>query len=121
MHLDPRLAQQHTAAGAAPHRLLAIDQQQAATFALCRQPQAITSRVYRQAFEQGIEMQQHAAGPGLTNHARIDLQPVRLTVDWHLQHGGVGFTDHIAIAGGITGDGLEIQVATTHLASGPRA
>ncbi|MNP46787.1 hypothetical protein D3C76_1408090 [compost metagenome] len=67
-------------------------------------------------------MQEHATGPRLAHHARVDLQPVRLAFDRHLQHASMRLADQVAVTCGITTDAFEIQIAATNLADcpGPR-
>ncbi|MNY22886.1 hypothetical protein D3C86_1565270 [compost metagenome] len=119
LHFFSGFTQQHATTLAVPHRLLALDQQQAATLTLGGQPQLITLRIDRQAFEQRIEAQQQTTGPGFTHHERRNLQPGRGTGWRYLQYRCMGFADHIAIAGTVAGDTFEIQVAATHERSGP--
>ncbi|MNN47550.1 hypothetical protein D3C81_1619740 [compost metagenome] len=121
LHLDTRLAQQHATAPAGPDRLLALDGHQPPALALGRQPNAVARRVDRQAFEQGVEVQQHAAGPGLSHHGRVDLQPVRLAFEGDLQDSGVGLADQVQVTGLITGDAFEVQLATANIGGRPVA
>ncbi|OAE12692.1 hypothetical protein AZH11_10980 [Pseudomonas simiae] len=114
LHFLPGLAQQHTRPLTIPHTLPALDRDQATSLTLGGQPDLIALRVDRQAFEQGIEMQQHAAGPCFAHHARGDFQPLRRTAHRHLQHRRMGFADNVAVTGGIAGDAFKVQVTTAN-------
>ncbi|MNE76665.1 hypothetical protein D3C80_1729140 [compost metagenome] len=101
--------------------MLALDRHQPPALALGGKPDAVARRVDRQAFEQGIEVQQHAAGPGLSNHGRVDLQPVRLAFDGDLQDSSVGLTDQVKVTGLVTGDAFEVQLTTADIGRRPVA
>lgn len=85
------------------------------------QPQALPSGVDGNAFEQRIEVQQHATGTGLADQAVRQAQPVGGAVRANLQHGGMGFAEQVAVAGGITGDAFQVQLVATEQVHEPGA
>ena len=62
-------SEQHAAAFAAPGGITVMHHQQATSLLLRSEPQALAGRVDGDAFEQRVEMQQHAAGSRLAHHA----------------------------------------------------
>ena len=68
-------AHQYAAVFAVPHTLFFANSQQATALTLGRQPYLIALRVDGNTLEQRIEMQQHAAGTGLTHQRRVDFEP----------------------------------------------
>jgi hypothetical protein len=84
---------------------------------LCRQPQPIGARIDRHAFEHGVELEQHSAGPRLTHHRNRQAEPLGSACRANPQHRRMRFADQVTIAQAVAAQAFEIHLSTAQHAS----